>query len=107
MSQGGSSDRRVHPRYPLATSVEFYHGPSQRDFPARCANISVSGLKMYVPASTPVREGQPIRVSVGGVRRPEFSSLGAGPVQATIVRVDRRAMIQEGDMAVGVRFAQA
>ncbi|HUU30803.1 MAG TPA: PilZ domain-containing protein [Phycisphaerae bacterium] len=101
------SERRTHPRYPLATGVEFYHGPSQRQFPGRCSNISLGGLKMYVPAATPVRPGQPIRLSIGAVRRPEFSRLGAGPVEATIVRVDRQAMIDEGDLAVGVRFAQA
>ena len=107
MSESPSTERRMHPRYPLVTSVDFFHGPSQRDFPARCANISVGGLKMYVPAATPVRPGQAIRLAIGGVSRPEFARLGRGPVDATIVRVDRQAMIQEGDLAVGVRFAQA
>jgi len=102
-----ADDRRRHPRYPLATSVQFYHGPSQRDFPGRCANISISGMKMYVPAATPVQPGQPIRLSLGSVGRPEFSRLGRGPLDATIVRVDRKALIDEGDLAVGVRFAEA
>ena len=100
-------DRRKHPRYPLVTSVEFFHGPSQRDFPGRCVDISVDGMKMYVPVATPVQPGQPIRLSLGSVSRPEFSRLGHGPLDATIVRVDRKAMIQEGDLAIGVRFAQA
>jgi len=107
MAEKPPQDRRRHPRYPLATSVQFYHGPSQRDFPGRCANISLTGIKMYVPAATPVQPGQPIRLSLAGVPGPEFARLGRGPMDATIVRVDRRAMIDEGDLAVGVRFAQA
>jgi len=107
MTEASSEDRRKHPRFPLATSVQFYHGPSQRDFPGRCVNISLGGMKMYVPAATPVQPGQPIRLALGSVSRPEFSRLGHGPLQATIVRVDRMAMIEEGDLAIGVRFAQA
>ena len=107
MSEPESTERRSHPRYPLVTSVEFFHGPSQREFPARCVNISLGGLKMYVPAATPGRPGQAIRLAIDGVSRPEFAPLGRGSVDATIVRVDRQAMIQEGDLAVGVRFAQA
>ena len=107
MGQTESTEKRVHPRYPLATNVEFFHGPSQRQFPARCSNISLGGLKMYVPVATPVRAGQPIRLAISGLRRPEFARLGTGPVHATIVRVDRQAMIDEGDLVVGVRFAQA
>jgi hypothetical protein len=107
MSEAASTERRLHPRYPLVTSVEFFHGPSQRAFPARCANISLGGLKMYVPAATPVRPGQPIRLAIDGLNRPEFAPLGQGAVDGTIVRVDRQAMIHEGDLAIGVRFAQA
>ena len=107
MSATPSRDRREHPRHPLATSVQFFHGPSQRDFPARCANISFGGMLMYVPAATPVQPGEPVRLSMGGIGRPEFARLAKGPLDATIVRVDRRALIQEGHIAIGVRFAQA
>jgi len=107
MAETEPTEQRMHPRYPLATSVEFFHGPSQREFPARCANISLGGLKMYVPVATPVRPGQAIRLAISGLSRPEFARLGTGPVHATIVRVDRQAMIAEGDLAVGVRFALA
>ena len=107
MSEMPSTERRAHPRYPLATSVQFFHGPSQRDFPARCVNISQGGLLMYVPARTPVQPGQPLRLCVSAVGRPEFAPFDGKPVDATIVRVDRRKFIEEGHLAVGVRFAQA
>ena len=107
MSADAPTERRRHPRHPLATSVEIFHGLSQRAFPGRCADISAGGLKMYVPAATPVQPGHPIRLSIAAVSRPEFAGLGDGPVEATIVRVDRDALLKTGHLAVGVRFASA
>jgi c-di-GMP-binding flagellar brake protein YcgR len=101
------ADRRQHARHPLTTSVQFFHGPSRREFPARCANISAGGLMMYVPAATPVQPGQPIRVNIGDVSRPELAGLGDGPRDATIVRVNRDALFIAGHLAVGVRFGSA
>jgi len=98
-------ERRLHPRYPLPTAVQFFHGPSQREFPARCVNISAGGLLMYVPMAVPVQPGQPVRLTVGGARRPEFAGLSEQPVDATVVRVDRASLLTSGHLAVGVRFA--
>ncbi len=102
-----STERRVHPRHPLLTSVQVFHGPSQRDFPGRCVDISAGGMCMYVPAATPIQPGQPIRLTVGSVSRPEFAGLSEKPIDATIVRVDRDALLKTGHLAVGVRFAMA
>jgi len=102
-----STDRRRHQRYPLATGVQFYHGPTQREFPGRCVDISDGGMLMYVPAKLPVQPGQPIRLTVGTVSRPEFSALSEKPLDATIVRVDRHKLLSMGHIAVGVRFASA
>ena len=98
------ADRRRHQRYPLATSLQFYHGPSQRDFPGRCVDISKGGLLMYVPVVTPVQPGQAIQLAVGSVSRPEFAGLSETPLDATVVRVDRHAILSSGQLAVGVRF---
>ena len=100
MTAKPSVERRQHRRFPLTTSVQFYHAPSQRDFPGRCADISAGGMLMYVPATTPLQPGH-------SVNRPEFANLGDSPVEATIVRVDRQALLQAGHLAVGLRFAQA
>jgi len=100
-------ERRKHQRHPLATSVQVFHGPSGRDFPGRCLDISAGGLKMYVPAATPVQPGHPIRLTLGAVSRPEFAGLGDKPIDGTIVRVDRDALLKTGHLAVGVKFAMA
>ena len=62
---------------------------------------------MYVPVATPVKVGQPLRLSVGSVNRPEFAALSEKPVAGAIVRVDRHCLLEEGYVAVGVRFTEA
>jgi len=89
----------------MSTSLQFHHGPSKREVPARAVDVSESGMLMYVPAITPVRAGQAVYVnltSIGGRR-----AAGTGPVQATIVRVDRAEMTSKGYLGIGIRFAAA
>jgi c-di-GMP-binding flagellar brake protein YcgR len=99
-----TADRRMHPRHPLATSVQFHHAPSRRQFPGRCVDISAGGMKMYIPASTPVQPGHSVQLQMGSVNRPELAGLGAGPVSASVVRVDRHNLLANGHLAVGLRF---
>lgn len=101
-----STDRRRHSRHPLATSVQFHHGPSRRDFPGRCVDVSHGGMLMNVPAFVPIQPGHMIRLAVGSVNRPEFAGLGEGPLDATIVRVDRDKLPAKGHIAIGVKFAE-
>jgi len=100
-------ERRISPRYQLATGVRFVHGPSRRDFPAKCVDISKSGLLMYVPAAAPVRPGQTVRMTLGSIDLEELAGLSDTTINGTIVRVNRQALLAEGHLAVGVRFAQA
>jgi hypothetical protein len=67
-------------------------------------DISQSGLLMYVPARTPVKAGDALELNMGSVSQPEYSALGANPVQATVVRVARETLLTTGQIAVGVKF---
>ena len=87
--------------------IQFYHGPSQREFPGRTVDVSRTGTLMQVPATTPIRVGQTIRLNVSVIPHPQFADLGQDPIDATIVRVDRGALVATGQVAVGVRFAGA
>jgi c-di-GMP-binding flagellar brake protein YcgR len=102
-----ATDRRQHARHPLATSVEFYHHASRKTIAGRCVDISAGGMMMYVPASTPVRPGQIIDVSMGMIPRPEFANLSDTTVSASVARVDRTSLLSLGHLAVGIRFAKA
>jgi hypothetical protein len=41
---------------------------------------------------------------MSGVSRPEFAGLSEKAVNATVVCVDRKKLITDGHLAVGVRF---
>jgi c-di-GMP-binding flagellar brake protein YcgR len=99
------NERRQHARYPMATGIQFHHGPSKREVPARSVDVSETGMLMYVPATTPVRAGQSVYVNMTTLG--SKSSANAGPVHATIVRVDRGAMTSKGYLGIGLRFAAA
>ncbi len=107
MSPAPSVDRRKHPRHPLATGVQFYHGPSQREFPGRCVDVSEGGMLMYVQPTTPIKPGDITRVALGSAGRPEYASFGQRPVDATVVRVDRNSLLTLGHIPVGVKFMTA
>jgi len=98
------TERRKHPRHPLNTGMQFYHGPSRRDIPGRCVDISRGGLMMQVPMTSPVKAGDSLQVSLGAHNRPEFLSLSDKPLDASVVRVDRHPMLKSGTIAVGVKF---
>ena len=100
-------ERRRHPRYPLATNMQFHHGPSRREVPARSVDISAGGIRMYVPVSAPVRPGQPVRMNMGAICRPELIGTDRKSVDGTIVRVDRSRLTTTGYMSIGIRFAAA
>ena len=107
MCAAPTAERRMHQRHPLSTTVQFYHGPSQRDFPGRCVDISAGGMLLYVPAATPLQVGHPIRMQLSAVNRPEFPVTSDQPIDATVVRVERQKLLTSGHIAVGVKFANA
>lgn len=101
-----TADRRKHPRRPMASSLEFYHEPSQKTFPARCVDISPGGLLMYIPAAAPVQVGHAMRITSGLASRPQSQSPREQAIEATIVRVERRPLLSIGSIAVGVQFGE-
>jgi len=62
-------------------------------------------MLMYVPATTPVRAGQPISLNLGELICHARALAGTGEVQATIVRVDRGQLTASGHVGIGVKFA--
>jgi hypothetical protein len=103
-NETSSKERRQHARYPMSTGLQFHHGPSKREVPARSVDVSETGMMMYVPATTPVRTGQSVYVNMAGIGS---TATNRGPVQATIVRVDRAEMTSKGYLGIGLRFAAA
>jgi hypothetical protein len=100
-------ERRAQKRFAQAAGVQFHHDLSGRDFPGRCVDVSQGGLQMYVPAATPVQPGQAVRLALSGITEPALAALGGKSLNATVVRVDRQALTQKGQLAIGVKFTLA
>ena len=99
-------DRRKHPRQPLAIPVRFHHDPTGKDLPGRCVDISQGGMRMYVPANTPVKSGQEIVISMGDIEANGLSQLSKQQLPGRVVHVNRYTLISTGQLAVGVEFVQ-
>ena len=103
MNQEDNSERRQHPRFKLVTKVDFHHGPTDRDFPAKSVDISAGGMMMYLPATVPVHKGQSVNVTVGSSDSPEFAGLDE-TIFGKITRVDREPLLATGNIAISVKF---
>jgi len=86
--------------------VRVEHLASRRQFPARAVDASAGGMLMYVPAATPVKVGQAIRLAINGVVPPDLAGLAGADLPAIIRRVDRHALLNIGHLAIGVEFDQ-
>ena len=106
MNVQSQADRRAHRRHPVPASVQVEHLASERQFPARAVDASLGGMLMYVPAATPVKVGQAIRVAISDVDQPDLALLAGLDLSATIKRVDRHALIKTGHLAIGIAFDQ-
>ena len=98
------SDRRKHPRQVLAAPISFHHQATGKDLPGRCVDISDGGLRMYVPANTPVKPGQSILISLVRSENKVLGPLGDQPLPGKVVHVNRYTLISTGQLAVGVAF---
>lgn len=100
----GESERRTQPRFPDTTRVQLNHVATDRDIPARCRDMSRSGMYLHVPANAPVQAGQTVRLTLGSVACEPLCDLSERQLAATIARVDREALVSEGMVGIGVHF---
>jgi c-di-GMP-binding flagellar brake protein YcgR len=107
MNDSQQSDRRRAERYSDVAGVRVHLAKAEQDFPARCRDVSATGMYMYVPAATPVKKGQTIRVAVGDVSEPTLADLAGREMPATVARVDRWALTETGRLGVGIHFTEA
>ena len=102
MINGVPTERRHHPRSASAAALTLQHGPSGREFPARCLDISAGGVLAAVPAAMPVRVGHKVRV---GAREDAPAPLVEAAQPAVVVRVERSRLLKDGVLAIAMRFA--
>ncbi|NBB95772.1 MAG: hypothetical protein GVY16_08530 [Planctomycetes bacterium] len=109
MTPSPGAERRRHSRIPRVVNIHLHHKPSDREIPARTLDISDGGMLVSVPATAPVAPGQAICVRAGQDVLPRLP-IRTDPCQcddldARIVRVDRNALLNTGQLQVGVALA--
>lgn len=108
MIDAPSAERRQHRRIPRVVNVEIEHPIAGCNIPARTLDISDGGMLISVPPSAPVASGQAvsIRASQDSLPRlPKASDPSSREtLEATIVRVDRNALLANGQLQVGIRL---
>jgi hypothetical protein len=99
-------ERRRHSRRPLGITVRVAPAGSGLDFPCLCADLSVSGARLLVPAAMPTVLGGSIQITDVSGRihwRPDHQ----GSHAATVARVDRQTLLSDGAITLGVCFERA
>ncbi len=97
-------ERRTSPRHSIPTGAHLVHSASDRQFPARTENLSQGGAMVYVPATMPVQPGQKVTIKLNRVDHPDLTHLSDRDIGAKVVRVDRFALLETGNLALGVAF---
>jgi len=94
-------DARTH----LAWPVSIWLPEANRFFNSKSINISRGGVLLNAPMSTPVRPGHIVelnfpRTTVLAKKTGQFARIKSGKV----VRVDRKNLFENADIAVAVEF---
>jgi hypothetical protein len=97
-------ERRQHPRQLLGSSARVVLLAANRDFPCLCADVSAGGARLLVPAAMPVGVGHAVRLTDFSGRISPMTGLATSDPAATVVRVDRQSLLNEGVVTVGLRF---
>ena len=102
---GTSVEQRKERRTDLAWPVSVWLPEASRFFNGRSANISKVGAFVTVPMTTPVRRGSAVelnfpRTDALAERKGQFARIRRGRV----VRVDRKATLEEATIGLGIAF---
>ena len=101
----GTSEQRQDLRTNLTWPVSVWMPQANRFFNGRSSNISKSGVFLSIPVTAPVKAGQILEINFPRTdalakEKGSYSRIKAG----TVVRVERRNMLQDANIGVAVRF---
>jgi len=98
-------EQRRETRSSLTWPVSVWVPEAHRFFNGRSANISKTGVFIMVPMTTPIRLGHTVeinfpRTTALAKEKGQFARIKSGKV----VRVDRKNMLKEAEIGVGIAF---
>ena len=98
-------EQRKDARSDLSWPVSIWLPEAGRFFNGKSVNISKGGVYLSVPMTTPVRIGHEVEINF-----PRTPSLAKQKGQyarikpGTVVRVDRRSILENGNIGIAIRF---
>ena len=103
---GTMVEQRMDARTDLAWPVSMWLPEASGFFNGRSANISKTGAMVTVPMSAPVQEGHIVeinfpRTSALALQKGTYARIKSG----TVVRVERKSMMDDASIGVAVQFA--
>jgi len=101
---GDESDRRRGLRIQQLRPIKIYEPTSNRFVGGQTLDISATGLRIELPASTPVREGSPVHIHVGLNQHGQSLANRRQMMQARIVWVDRDWNIRHPRLTCGIEL---
>lgn len=98
-------EQRKDTRTDLAWPVSVWLPEANRFFNGKSINISKGGVLIHTPMTTPVQPGHVVELNFPRTKtlaknRGQFARIKSGRV----VRVNRKNLLQAGDIAVAVQF---
>ena len=98
-------EQRKNVRTNLSWPVSVWLPEANRFFNGRSSNISKTGVFVTVPVTMPIREGHIVEINFPRTmalakEKGRFARIKSGKV----VRVDRRNMLKNADIGLGIAF---
>jgi hypothetical protein len=100
-------EQRQNIRQDLSWPVSVWLPEANRFFNGKSVNVSKGGALISVPLTTPVQPGNEIEINF-----PRTTTLAKQKGQyariknAQVIRVDRKQMLHDGSIAIGVKFEE-
>src|SRR5882762_2929331 len=87
--QASGAERRRGLRIPQDRPIKIYEPSAARYFGGKTHDVSATGLRLELPASTPIRPGKVLTIHVGLSRSGESLANRRQMIPARVVWVDR------------------
>lgn len=100
-------EQRTETRTEISWPVSLWLPKANRFFNGKSSNISKSGVFVKLPMTTPVRQGDVVEINFPRTielaeEKGQFGRLKQG----TVIRIERKTMLQDAKIGVAVQFTQ-
>jgi hypothetical protein len=98
------AERRRGLRVRQARPVKVFEPAASKYYGGQTEDISVTGLRIELPASAPLAEGEVLNIHVGPSHAGQALANRRQMMQARVVWVDRHDSLRTGRLCAGIEF---